>query len=251
MSGHSKWSTIKHKKGKLDAARGKIFTKLIRELTVATKAGGKDADSNPRLRAAILAARASNMPNDTIDRAIKRGAGEIEGEIYEELTYEGYGPGGVAILIEATTTNRNRTYPEIRAMFNKNGGNLGSDGSVGWMFEQKGVIELDGKNKNFDQVFEGAVEAGADDVEEGEEENFFVYCAFKELHTVAKALETAKFTLKSVKGTRIPTNTTAITGELVAANLKLIDLIDEHDDVQNVYSNADISDEELAKLEDY
>jgi transcriptional/translational regulatory protein YebC/TACO1 len=248
MSGHSKWSTIKHKKGKLDAARGKIFTKLIRELTVATKAGGKDMESNPRLRAAVIAARGSNMPNDTIERAIKRGAGEVEGEIYEELTYEGYGPGGVAILIEATTSNRNRTYPEIRALFNKNGGKLGTDGSVGWMFEQKGVIEIDGAKKTFDQIFEAAVEAGADDVEEGEDETFFIYCAFKDLHSVAKVLEDAKFTLKSTKGTRIPSNTVSVSGDAAATNMKLIDLLDEHDDVQNVYSNADISEEELEKL---
>ncbi len=249
MSGHNKWSTIKHKKGKADAARGKLFTKLIRELTVSTREGGKDPDGNARLRSAVIAARNANMPNDTIDRAIKRGAGEIEGEEYLEVTYEGYGPGGVAFFVEAVTTNRNRTVAEVRHLLNKHGGNLGTDGSVAWMFELRGQIDIPTEGASFDDLFEAAVEAGAADVE-SDEENHYVYCEFTDLHAVTQALEAAGYNVTSSKGIRVATTPVAVEGKTAESTLKLMEVLDDQDDVQNVYTNADISDEEMARLSD-
>ncbi len=248
MSGHNKWSTIKHKKAKVDAKRGKIFTKLIREIVVATKEGGKDADGNPRLRSAMIAARSANMPNDKIDKAIKRGAGEIEGAIYEQCTYEGYGPGGVAYLIEVLTDNKNRAVAEIRHAFSKHGGNLGTDGSVAWMFEHKGTVEVTAEEgADFDDLYMEAAEAGADDVEAGDP-NHCVYCEFTELNKVASALEGAGYTLASAKGSWIPTTPCPVEGKTVDSTMRLIDRFEENDDVQHVYTNADISDEEMERL---
>ncbi len=247
MSGHNKWSTIKHKKGRADAARGKLFTKLIREIVVATRSGGKDPEGNPRLRAGVIAARGANMPKDTIERAIKRGAGEIEGETYEELTYEGYGPGGVAFMVEALTSNRNRTVAEVRHAFSKRGGNLGTDGSVACMFERRGFVGVNSEETDFDGLFEAAVEAGADDVEAGDPLHA-VYCEFGDLHEVSAGLEDAGFNIIEVKTVRIATNTIAVTGKDVERTIKLMEMLDELDDVQNVYSNAEISDEELAQF---
>ena len=249
MSGHNKWSTIKHKKGRADAARGKLFTKLIREITVATREGGDDTDGNARLRAAVIAARGSNMPNDTIDRAIKRGAGKLEGEEYLEITYEGYGPSGVAFFIEAMTTNRNRTVAEVRHCLTKHGGNLGTDGSVAWMFEQKGSIEVPAEGVDFDRLWEAAVEAGADDVEQGEDHHF-VTCEFTDLHTVTQSLDSAGFSIAQSKPVRVATTLLSVEGKAAETTLRLMEALDDQDDVQNVYTNADISDEELARLGD-
>lgn len=254
MSGHNKWSTIKHKKGRADAARGKLFTRLIREIVVATREGGKDADGNPRLRAAINTARGANMPKDKIERAISRGAGELEGEDYVEVTYEGYGPGGVAFFLETLTDNKNRTVSEVRHAFAKNGGNLGTDGSVAWMFDRKGLIEVSAR-VDFDTLFDAAVEAGADDVQGGEvdaddAENDVahqVICEFTELSAVATALG-GQFELLSAKPTRMTTNPMDVSGKVAAQTLRLFEILDDLDDVQAVYMNAEISDDELAAL---
>ncbi|MCB9536483.1 MAG: YebC/PmpR family DNA-binding transcriptional regulator [Myxococcales bacterium] len=247
MSGHNKWSTIKHKKGRLDAARGKLFTKLIRELVVSAREGGGDVDGNPRLRAAVLAARGANMPKDTIERAVKRGSGDLDGEQYESVTYEGYGPGGVAFFVEALTSNRNRTVAEVRHAFSKHGGNLGTDGSVAWMFEQKGYLEVPSEGVTFEQIFEAAVEAGAEDVETGDE-LYSIYCEFTDMHEVANTLQAAGFEVSSLKSVRLPTNTIDVEGDLADSTMRLMDFIDDLDDVQNVYNNAEISDEEMERL---
>ena len=190
MSGHSKWHTIKHKKGALDAKRGKLFTRLIKEITVAARTGGGDAAANARLRKAVSDAKAGNMPNDTIDKAIKRGTGELEGVNYEEITYEGYGPGGVAVMVEAMTDNRNRTVAELRHMFSKNGGNLGESGSVGWIFEKKGYIVVEKSAKPEDELFELAIEAGADDLRD-DEDNFEIITSPDNFDTVFTAIKDA------------------------------------------------------------
>lgn len=247
MSGHNKWSTIKHKKAKADAARGKLFTRLIRELVVATREGGKDPDGNARLRSAIITARNANMPNDTVDRAIKRGAGEIEGATYEEVTYEGYGPGGVAFFIETTTDNRNRTVAELRHLLSKRGGNLGTDGSVAWMFERKGLIEVKKGELKFEAIFEAALEAGAADVEIGDEV-FEVYTEFTDLHEVSGALEAAGFEINESKPVRLPNTPMDVEGSTAEQTLAILELLEEHDDVANVFTNADISDEEMERL---
>jgi len=247
MSGHNKWSTIKHKKGRADAPRRKLFTKQNREITLPTPAGGSDPDGNPRLRSAVIAARNGNMPNDTIDRAIKRGAGELEGETYLEVTYEGYGPGGVAFFIEAMTTNRNRTVAEVRHVLSKHGGNLGTDGSVAWMFEQQGSIEVPADGCEYEALWEAAVEAGAADVERGDPHHF-VTCEFHDLHAVTQALEAANFNVAQAKPVRVATTTLAVEGRAAESTLKLMEVLDDQDDVQNVYTNADISDEEMARL---
>lgn len=254
MSGHNKWSTIKHKKGRADAARGKLFTRLIREIVVATREGGKDADFNPRLRAAINTASGSNMPKDTIERAILRGAGELEGAEYVESTYEGYGPGGVAFFLETMTDNKNRTVAEVRHAFAKNGGNLGTDGSVAWMFERKGLIQISPRIA-FETLFEAAVEAGAEDVERGvvdpddpeDDVPHNVYCEFTDLNAVATELG-KQFDLVSAKPTRITTNPMDVAGKLAAQTMRLYEVLDELDDVQDIYMNAVIDDDELEAL---
>ncbi len=245
MSGHSKWATIKHKKGATDAKRGKMFTKLIKEITVAARTGGSgDVDSNARLRKAVSDAKGLNMPNDTIDRAIKRGTGQLEGESYDEITYEGYGPNGVAILVETMTDNRNRTVAELRHLFSKNGGNLGEAGSVAWMFDKKGYIVVDKAAKTEDELFEIAIEAGADDMQE-EGDVFEIYTAPDTFEAVTDALKSAGVEPQAAEISMIPQNHIALTGADAKTMMKLYDAIDDNDDVQKVYANFDIDESEM------
>ena len=247
MSGHSKWSSIKHKKGAADAKRGKIFTKIIKEITVATRIGGGDPDGNPRLRTAIMGAKSKNMPVDNITRAIKKGTGELEGIQYEEHTYEGYGPGGAAIFLEAMTDNKNRTVSEIRAALGKAGGNLGENGCVGWMFEQKGLITVKTEAKSEDELMELAIDAGADDLQTVDEQ-YEITTAVENFEAVRKALEDAGVAMELAEITRIPQNTVSIDEKKGKALLKLMDILDDHDDIQKAYSNFDISDEVMAAI---
>ena len=247
MSGHSKWSSIKHKKGAADAKRGKIFTKIIKENTVATRIGGGDPDGNPRLRTAIMGAKSKNMPVDNITRAIKKGTGELEGIQYEEHTYEGYGPGGAAIFLEAMTDNKNRTVSEIRAALGKAGGNLGENGCVGWMFEKKGLITVKAEAKSEDELMELAIDAGADDLQTVDEQ-YEITTAVENFEAVRKALEDAGVTMELAEITRIPQNTVSIDEKKGKALLKLMDILDDHDDIQKAYSNFDISDEVMAAI---
>lgn len=244
MSGHSKWHTIKHKKGALDAKRGKIFTRLIKEITVAARMGGGDIDANARLRKVVNDAKGQNMPNDTIDRAIKRGTGELEGVNYEEITYEGYGIGGVAVLVETLTDNRNRTVAELRHLFSKNGGNLGEAGSVAWMFDKKGYIVVDKEAKSEDELFEIALEAGADDVKD-EGDVFEIYTAPENFDAVSEAIKAAGIEPQATEITMIPQNHIKLEGAEAKSMLKLYDAIDDHDDVQQLYANFDIDESEM------
>lgn len=245
MSGHSKWHTIKHKKGALDAKRGKIFTKLIKEITVAARTGGSgDVDSNARLRKAVNDAKGQNMPNDTIDRAIKRGTGELEGVSYDEITYEGYGIGGVAMLVETMTDNRNRTVAEVRHLFSKNGGNLGEAGSVAWMFDKKGLIIVDKETKSEDELFELAIEAGADDLKD-EGDVFEIYTAPENFHVVDQAIRDAGIEPQASELSMIPQNYIKLEGADAKAMLKLYDALDDNDDVQKIYANFDIDESEM------
>jgi YebC/PmpR family DNA-binding regulatory protein len=248
MSGHSKWATIKHKKGALDAKRGKLFTKLIKELTVAARMGGGDASGNPRLRAAIADAKGQSMPNDTISRAVKRGTGEIEGASYEEVLYEGTGPGGTLFLVEGMTDNRNRTVAEIRKIFEKNNGVLGGASTAGWAFERKGVIRVANAATNEDQLMEVAVGAGADDYAAGDEE-WQVTTSPETMNAVLAALEAAKITVAGSSLAYLPKTKKPLAGRDAEVALNLVEALDDHDDVQNVYADFDISDEELARLE--
>ncbi|HSK73950.1 MAG TPA: YebC/PmpR family DNA-binding transcriptional regulator [Pyrinomonadaceae bacterium] len=244
MSGHSKWHTIKHKKGALDAKRGKIFTKLIKEITVAARTGGGDPDANARLRKAISDAKAENMPNDTIDRAIKRGTGELEGVNYEEITYEGYGPNGVAVLIETMTDNRNRTVAELRHLFSKNAGNLGESGSVAWMFDKKGYIVVDKEAKSEEELFEIAIEAGADDLQ-SDGDTFEILTAPESFEAVSEAVKNAGIEPQVAEVSMIPQNYIHLEGADAKQMLKLYEAIDDHDDVQKVYANFDIDESEM------
>ncbi|MBK8812222.1 MAG: YebC/PmpR family DNA-binding transcriptional regulator [Acidobacteria bacterium] len=245
MSGHSKWHTIKHKKGALDAKRGKIFTKLIKEITVAARTGGSgDPDSNARLRKAVNDAKGQNMPNETIDRAIKRGTGELEGVSYDEITYEGYGVGGVAMLVETMTDNRNRTVAEIRHLFSKNGGNLGEAGSVAWMFDKKGLIIVDKDSRSEDELFELVIEAGADDLQD-EGDVFEIYTAPENFHAVDQAIRAAGIEPQVSELSMIPQNYIKLEGADAKQMLKLYDAIDDNDDVQKVYANFDIDESEM------
>jgi YebC/PmpR family DNA-binding regulatory protein len=245
MSGHSKWHTIKHKKGALDAKRGKIFTKLIKEITVAARTGGTgDVDANARLRKAVNDAKAQNMPIDTITRAIKRGTGELEGVNYEEITYEGYGVGGVAVMVETMTDNRNRTVAELRHLFSKNGGNLGESGSVAWMFDKKGYIVVDKDAKAEDELFEIALEAGADDMQ-AEGDVFEIYTAPENFEPVHEAIKAAGVEPQAAEISMIPQNYTALEGADAKQMLKLYEALDDHDDVQKVYANFDIDESEM------
>ncbi|HEY8563707.1 MAG TPA: YebC/PmpR family DNA-binding transcriptional regulator [Pyrinomonadaceae bacterium] len=245
MSGHSKWHTIKHKKGALDAKRGKIFTKLIKEITVAARTGGSgDVDANARLRKAVNDAKAQNMPIDTITRAIKRGTGELEGVAYEEITYEGYGVGGVAVMVETMTDNRNRTVAELRHLFSKNGGNLGESGSVAWMFDKKGLIIVDKAAKSEDELFEIAIEAGADDVQD-EGDVFEIYTAPENFEAVHEAVKAAGIEPQAAEISMIPQNYIRLEGSDAKQMLKLYDAIDDNDDVQKVYANFDIAESEM------
>lgn len=244
MSGHSKWHTIKHKKGALDAKRGKIFTKLIKEITVAARTGGSgDVDANARLRKAVSDAKGQNMPNDTIDRAIKRGTGELEGVNYDEITYEGYGIGGVAVLLETMTDNRNRTVAEIRHLFSKNGGNLGEAGSVAWMFDRKGLIIVNKDAKAEDELFELALEAGADDMQD-DGEVFEIYTSQEAFNDVHDALQKAGVPMESAEVSMIPQNYIKLEGEDAKKMLKLYDALDDNDDVQKIFANFDIDESE-------
>ncbi len=247
MSGHSKWATIKHKKGALDAKRGKLFTKVIKELTVAARMGGGDPGGNPRLRKAIDNAQAAAMPKDTITRAIKRGTGEIEGATYEEVMYEGTGPSGTLFLVEGMTDNRNRTVAEIRKIFEKHSGVLGGGGTAGWAFDRKGQIQIAQSAIAEDALMDVAVGAGADDyAAEGDE--WTVTTPPEALNTVLEALEKAKVAVKGSSIAYLPKNKKPISGRDAEVAVNLAEALDDHDDVQNVYSDFDISDEDLARL---
>lgn len=244
MSGHSKWSTIKRKKGANDAKRGKIFTKVTKEITTAARIGGGDIDGNARLRKAVDAARAANMPADNVDRAIKKGTGEIEGVVYEEITYEGYGPEGVAVVVECMTENRQRTVADVRHLFSKYNGNLGQDGCVSYMFDKVGLIEIDKSNSTEDQLMEVTLEAGADDIKETDS-SFEIVTPMEVFDAVVKAIEDAGIETISAELTRIPQTTVKVEGKSAQTMLKLYTLLEDHDDVQNVYANFDIDDEIL------
>ena len=239
MSGHSKWATIKRKKAATDAKRGKLFTKLIREITVAARDGGGDPNFNPRLRLAIDTAKAGNMPQDNVERAIKKGTGELEGVTYEEISYEGYGPGGVAIYIETLTDNQNRAVADVRHILTKHGGSLGTTGSVAWQFDHKGQIYVDSGRFTEDSVFEAAIEAGAEDVAEAEDE-FVVTTEVPSFHEVQEAMKVAGIEFERAELAWIAKNEVAISGKEAERLLKLLDALDDSDDVQQVYSNADI-----------
>lgn len=240
MSGHSKWHSIKHKKGAADAKRGKLFTKLIKEITIAARSGGSgDPDQNARLRKAINDAKAGNMPNDTIDRATKRGTGELEGANYEEISYEGYGPAGVAIMINTTTDNRNRTVSELRHIFSKNGGNLGESGSVAWMFTKRGSVIVELGDKSEDELMEIALEAGAEDMQT-DAEAYQILTTPEDFHTVLEALKKAGIEPLSAEIAMIPQNYIHLEGREADQMLKLYEALDDHEDVQNVAANFDI-----------
>jgi YebC/PmpR family DNA-binding regulatory protein len=245
MSGHSKWASIKHKKGALDAKRGKLFTKFIKEITVAARSGGGDPDGNARLRKAIADAKAGNMSNETIERATRRGTGEEEGVHYDEITYEGYGPGGVALLIESMTDNRNRTVAEIRHLLSKNGGNLGEAGSVGWMFEKKGYIAVDKAAKPEDELFELAIEAGADDLRD-DEDNFEIITSPDNFESVLSAVKAAGIDPQAAEVEMMPQTYIKLEGQEARQMLKLMEALEDHDDVQKVSANFDISEADMA-----
>jgi len=247
MSGHSKWSSIKHKKGAADARRGKIFTKLIKEITVAARMGGGDPDGNPRLRTAIAAAKAENMPKENIERGIKKGTGELEGVTYEEANYEGYGPGSVAVLIDCLTDNRNRTVADIKHLFERHGGNLGAPGCVSYLFEKKGVISFEKDKVDEEALFNLALEAGAEDVNE-EETEFEVVTTPSNFEAVRKAIDGAGLSYTYAEVTNVPKTTVKVEGKKAQQMLSLMQGLEDHDDVSHVYANFDISDEEMEAL---
>jgi YebC/PmpR family DNA-binding regulatory protein len=247
MSGHNKWSTIKHKKGRADAKRGKLFTKIIREITVAAREAGGDPDSNPRLRAAVVAAKAANMPADNIKRAIDRGTGDLEGVAYEEFSFEGYGPGGVAVLLELLTDNRNRTTPEIRHLFSKFGGNLGENGCVAWLFQKKGLLLVPRTSaEDEDQVMELALDSGAEDLDTDDEDYFRITTSPDELHEVKERLEGGGLEVEAAQLEMVPSSTTRLEGKKAEQMIRLMEAFEDHDDVQHVWANFDIDDELLA-----
>jgi YebC/PmpR family DNA-binding regulatory protein len=239
LSGHSKWSSIKRKKATIDAKRGAHFTKLIREITIAAREGGGDADGNPRLRSAIQAGKSANMPTDNIERAIKKGTGEIEGVVYEETTYEGYGPGGAAIIVEVTTDNINRTVAEVRHIFNKKGGNLGTANSVAWMFERKGQFLIDASKYEEETAMEAVLEAGSEDFET-DGETFLVTTDPSQLHTVQATVEQMGIATTDAQLSMIPTNTVKVEGQDARQLLELMDALEDQDDVSRTHSNFDI-----------
>jgi YebC/PmpR family DNA-binding regulatory protein len=247
MSGHSKWSSIKHKKAATDAKRGKIFTKLIKEITVAARMGGGDADTNPRLRAAILAAKNENMPKDNIERAIKKGTGELEGVNYEESIYEGYGPGGAAVLIESLSDNKNRTVADIRYIFSKSGGNMGENGCVAWIFDKKGYIAVENKAVDEEALMEAALDAGAEDIRE-DDSNFEVITAPEDFEAVKSAIDSASIPYIVAEVTMLPQSTTFLQGKEAQQMVRLMEALEDCDDVQKVYTNADIPDEIVNSL---
>ena len=247
MAGHSKWANIKHRKAAVDAKRGKVFTKLIRELTVAAKDGGGDPEANPRLRTAISAAKGQNMPNDTIDRAIKRGTGDIDGVNYQEIFYEGYGPGGSAVYVQTLTDNKNRTVSEVRRIFTKFGGSLGENGCVAWMFDLKGRIAFPEDLVDEEQVFDVAIDAGADDVSKDDSE-IVVVTSTDTFEDVKTALSEAGFKIDSADVTMIPQNNVKIEGKEAEKMINLMEALEDSDDVQNVYANFDIDEKILEAL---
>jgi YebC/PmpR family DNA-binding regulatory protein len=248
MSGHSKWSTIKHKKGAADAKRGKIFTKIIKEITIAARMGGGDPEGNPRLRQAVLAAKAENMPKDNIERAIKKGTGELAGAAaYEETTYEGYGPGGVAVLVEVMTDNKNRTVAEIRHIFSKHGGNLGENGCVAWMFDKKGSIIFEKSDVSEDDLMEIVLESGGEDVKE-EESQYEVITDPDSFESVKEAIDKAGFTYALAEISMIPQTSIKLDEHRAVQMLKLMEKMEDNDDVQHVYANFDIPDDVMEKL---
>jgi YebC/PmpR family DNA-binding regulatory protein len=246
MSGHNKWSTIKHKKGRADAKRGKLFTKIIREITVSARESGGDPDANPRLRAAVAAAKTANMPADNIKRAIQRGTGEIPGVSYEEVQYEGYGPGGAAVLLQTLTDNRNRTTPEIRHLFGKHGGNLGENGCVSWLFTRKGLL-LTPRTEDFDEdtLMEQVLEAGADDLDTEDEELIRIYTAPEDLHAVKDHLESSGVEITAAEFEMEPSTTQHLEGKAAQQMIRLMEAFEDHDDVQNVWANFDFDDDVL------
>ncbi len=246
MSGHSKWASIKHKKGAADAKRGQLFTKLIKEITAAAKAGGGDPEGNPRLRLSIAKAKEANMPKDNIEKAIKRGTGELPGVTYEEVLYEAYAPGGVAVLVEALTDNKNRTTAEIRNLFARNGGNLAGSGSVAWLFQKRGYLLIDKKSVDEERLMEIVLGAGAEDLKT-EGSNFEVTTAPKDFDAVKQALTQAGIAFQSAELTMLPTSTVPVTDEAAARKiLALMDSLEEHDDISHAYANFDIPDAILA-----
>jgi YebC/PmpR family DNA-binding regulatory protein len=243
MSGHSKWSSIKHKKGATDAKRGKVFTRLIKEITVAARmGGGGDPASNPRLRTAIQAAKNENMPKDNIERAIKKGTGELEGVNYEESNYEGYGPGGAAVFIESLTDNKNRAVADIRYIFSKNGGNLGENGCVAWMFNKKGYINIEKKSVNEEKIMEIAIDAGAEDIRE-EENNIEIITSLEDFESVKEAIDDASIPYLDAEITMLPQTAAYLEGKEAEQMIRLMEALEDCDDVQKVYTNADIPDE--------
>ncbi|PLY00167.1 MAG: YebC/PmpR family DNA-binding transcriptional regulator [Desulfuromonas sp.] len=246
MAGHSKWANIKHRKGAQDAKRGKVFTKLIKEITVAAKIGGGDPETNPRLRLAIDKGKQANMPKDNIDRAIKKGTGDLDGVTYEEGTFEGYGPGGVAVLVEFMTDNRTRTVADVRHTFNKNNGNLGKDGSVAFIFERKGLISFS-TDSDFETIFEAALEAGAEDVKD-EGDVYEVLTEPSEFIEIRDALVANGLDPQASEVSMIPSTTVDLEGKSAEQMLKLMDMLEDNDDVQNVYANFDISEEEISRI---
>jgi YebC/PmpR family DNA-binding regulatory protein len=249
MSGHSKWHSIKHKKAAADAKRGKIFTRYIKEITIAARLGGGDSESNPRLRQAIEGAKSVNMPSDNIKKAILRGTGELDGVSYEAVTYEGYGPGGVAILVEVLTDNKNRSVAEVRHVFSKYGGNLGEKGCVGWMFARKGLIVVPRGIIEEDQLLEIALEAGAEDLK-AEDDNYEVVTSVEEFDAVLKAIRERNLEIESAEITMIPSSFIKLEGKQSEQMLRLFEKIEDLDDVQNVWANFDISEEEIEAYQD-
>ncbi|MCL2062804.1 MAG: YebC/PmpR family DNA-binding transcriptional regulator [Candidatus Cloacimonetes bacterium] len=246
MAGHNKWSQIKHRKGAADAKRGKLFTRIAKEIIISAREGGGDINSNSRLRTAVQLARGANMPKDNIEKAIKRGTGEIDGSTYEEITYEGYGHNGVAIIVECTTDNKNRTVADIRHVFSKHGGNLAENGAVSWNFDEKGAIEIKAEGLEEDEFMLQALDLGADDVEKSED-IFIVYTALADFYKIVTAFEENGFTIEKAELTRMPKNT--INADDVAEKLlKMLDKLEDLDDVQKVYANFEISDEVMNNL---
>lgn len=246
MAGHSKWANIKHRKGAQDAKRGKIFTKLIKEITISARIGGGDLESNARLRLAVDKAKQSNMPKDNIERAIKKGTGDLDGITYEEGTFEGYGPGGVAVIVEFMTDNRTRTVAEVRHAFNKYGGSLGVSGSVAFMFDRKGQIIFD-KSYDFDTIFEAALEAGAEDVKD-DDNSIEVIVEPADYEVVRNHLTAQGLNYESAEVTLIPQTMTAVSGNQAESLMKMIDVLEDNDDVQNIHANFDIDDDEMERL---
>lgn len=244
MSGHSKWHTIKHKKGAADAKRGKIFTRIIKELTIAARAGGGDPDANPRLRTVVAEAKSHNMPADNIRRAIRRGTGEEEGVNYEEVTYEGYGPGGAALIIETMTDNRNRTVGELRHLLSKHGGSLGEVNSVAWMFDRRSLVRVDGEKASEDTLMEAVLNAGADDMKE-QDGTWEIVSAVEAHQAVVDAVKALDVEPDSAEVAMLPQNYIKLEGKTAQQMLKLMDLLEEHDDTKNVWSNFDVEEQEI------